>query len=451
MAITRRNLLSGLAVTSAAALVSKPVLALSGAINANSQGLRSGSSDDQGAILQGILENASVDRKPVFIEPGHYRVSNVTLPQFTHLEGVAGATKLSYGGGNHFLLADRATHIALSGLELDGALRPTAEYADAALHLSYVETLTVTDCRITNASGSGAHIIGSAGRFANNRIDSVVGPAGFMGHNNTGLHIASNLIEECANGGILVHRWDRGSDDTIVTHNRVRRISAIYGGTGQWGNGINTYLADGVMIADNHVSDCAFSTIRSNSCSNIQINDNTCLRAGETSVYSEFAFQGAIISGNIIDGAATGISLANFNEGGRMSVCANNLVRNLYNRIPYKADGHIHGNGIYAEADTVVGGNVVENAENFGVMLGWGPYLRNVQANGNIIRKAKSGFYVSVVEGIGSVAITDNIMSDLSSHAIAGYRWQDAVTGDLLSPGSKQYSALDIQGNKVDS
>ncbi|MEH0071825.1 hypothetical protein V6L77_18445 [Pannonibacter sp. Pt2-lr] len=46
-----------------------------------------------------------------------------------------------------------------------------------------------------------------------------------------------------------------------------------------------------MIIASNHVSDCAFSAIRANSASNVQISGNTCLRSGETAIYSEFSFE----------------------------------------------------------------------------------------------------------------------------------------------------------------
>src|SRR5690606_35792467 len=104
------------------------------------------------------------------------------------------------------------------------------------------------------------------------------------------------------------------------------RIRADLGGTGQWGNGINVFRAGNVVVAGNMVSDCAFSAIRSNGGSNVQITGNQCLRSGDTAIYSEFVFEGALISANVVDGAANGISIVNFNEGGRLAVCSSNLV-----------------------------------------------------------------------------------------------------------------------------
>ena len=53
---------------------------------------------------------------------------------------------------------------------------------------------------------------------------------------------------------------------------------------------------------------------------NIQIVGNTVHNAGETALYSEFGFEGAVIASNIVDGAQTGVSVTNFNEGGRLAV-----------------------------------------------------------------------------------------------------------------------------------
>ncbi len=290
---TRRSFLTGIGATGAALMLPGLADAANWGINANSEGLRAGREADQGKILQAILDMAAKSRKPVFLEPGRYRISNVTLPQHTVLHGVPGSTVLEYAGGQHFLYAENAEQISLSGLKLDGRLLPIDAYAEAALRIERVKQFDIRQCHFTNSAENGVEIISSEGTFANNRIDTAVGSAGLIAYDNTGMRVDGNLVEECANGGILIHRWQRGPDNTIVTNNRVRLIAAVNGGTGQWGNGINTYRADGVMITGNHVSDCAFSTIRSNSCSNLQISDNTCLRAGETSIYSEFAHDGA--------------------------------------------------------------------------------------------------------------------------------------------------------------
>ncbi|WP_292645041.1 TIGR03808 family TAT-translocated repetitive protein, partial [Mesorhizobium sp.] len=265
----------------------------------------------------------------------------------------------------------------------------------------------------------------------------------------TGLAISGNTVSDCANGGILVHRWQAAEDGTIVSGNRVERIQARSGGTGQNGNGINAFRAGNVIISGNIVSDCAFSAIRANSASNLHITGNTCSRSGETAVYSEFSFEGAILSNNIVDGAANGISIVNFNEGGRMGVCSGNIVRNLSTSGPYPADPPGFGIGINVEADTTVSGNVVESAPLYGMHIGWGPFMRNVVATANVIRKAGTGIAVTVVEGAGTAVISDNVIDGAQNGAIVGHRWAEPVTGDLASSGNAGYAHLTIERNHV--
>jgi uncharacterized secreted repeat protein (TIGR03808 family) len=262
------------------------------------------------------------------------------------------------------------------------------------------------------------------------------------------LDIVGNRVSDCANGGILVHRWQAAEDRTLVAQNRVERIAARNGGTGQNGNGINIFRAVNVIVSNNHVSDCAFSAIRANSASNIQIAGNNCSRSGETAIYAEFAFEGALISANVVDGAANGISVVNFNEGGRMATVSGNLVRNLSTKGPYPADPPGFGVGISVEADTAVTGNVVENAPLYGIKVGWGEFMRNVVATGNVIRKARIGIAVSVVEGTGSAVISDNVI-EAEDGAVVGYRWVDRATGDLANVGAEAFPRLTVARNQV--
>ena len=231
----------------------------------------------------------------------------------------------------------------------------------------------------------------------------------------------------------------------MVSGNRVARIGAASGGTGQWGNGINVYRAHGVKVADNHVSDCAFSAIRCNGATNATVTGNTALRSGETALYAEFRFQGALVANNLVDGAAVGVSIANFNEGGRLAVVANNVVRNLRTTGPYPAENAGFGIGVSVEADTAVTGNVVDGAR-WGMLLGWGPFLRNVSVTGNVIRDVGTGVMVSVVEGAGPATIANNTIR--AENAVIGNRWREAATGDLAK-GADVPKHLTVTGNRT--
>jgi uncharacterized secreted repeat protein (TIGR03808 family) len=170
----------------------------------------------------------------------------------------------------------------------------------------------------------------------------------------------------------------------------------------------------------------------------------------EVALYSEFGFEGALIANNIVDGAAIGISVTNFNEGGRLAVIQGNLIRNLLLQRPAGTDPDDGaGIGIAVEADAAVTGNVVENAPNAGLMLGFGRYMRDVSAVGNVLRRTGIGIGVSVAPGSGSALIANNIIAGAARGAIIGMDRLRIVTGDLVKAGAEKYSRLSITGNLV--
>ena len=58
-----------------------------------------------------------------------------------------------------------------------------------------------------------------------------------------------------------------------------------------------------MIVRGNHIRNAAFSAIRGNAASNIQIIGNNCSALDEVAIYSEFEFEGAVIADNVIDGA----------------------------------------------------------------------------------------------------------------------------------------------------
>ncbi len=80
-----------------------------------------------------MIDNAARNNAPVFLPPGNYDVSNLTLPDNTRITGIPGASRLVYGGEGHLMSADKAKRIELSGLVLDGGNRWLADYAGGLL------------------------------------------------------------------------------------------------------------------------------------------------------------------------------------------------------------------------------------------------------------------------------------------------------------------------------
>lgn len=453
--VTRRLIVSsiglgvfGAAVPARATGVPAPInVDLRGAIDASAFGVRPGGGDRKSKAFSKLLKEAAAREQPVFLPPGDYVVSNVDLPDNTRLTGVPGATRILYGGDGYLFACQEAHSIRLENLVLDGGNRWLDDTVEGLVHLSGTGAVTIENCEIKGSSKSALYLERCGGRIEKNRVSGAADYA-IYAIESAALSIAANTVLDCANGGILVHRWSKGPDGTMVTANRVAGISARSGGTGEYGNGINVFRADNVMVTNNHVSDCAFSAIRSNAGSNVQISGNTCLASGETAIYSEFGFEGAIVSGNLIDGAANGILIVNFNEGGRLATVTGNVVRNLRLEGPYVHDGAGFGFGIAVEADTVVSGNTIENAPKYGLMLGWGPYMRGLVVNGNLVRQAPVGCAVTVVEGAGAALVSGNIFSETPQGAIAGYRWNERATAELAD-GAERFAHLTIERNRT--
>ena len=290
----------------------------------------------------------------------------------------------------------------------------------------------------------------SAGRITRTTVADAAG-AGIRAIESTGLSITDNTVKDCGNGGILVWRWSAGEDGTMVSGNRVERIAAQAGGTGENGNGINVFRAHGVIVANNRIADCAFTAVRANSADNVQITGNSCLRSGEVAIYSEFGFAGALIANNVIAGAASGISVTNFDSGGHIGVVSGNILRDITGKGPYPpgTKSPTFGVGIGVEADVAVNGNVIDGAALYGMQLGWGPYLRDVAATGNVIRRAPLGIAVSVVDGAGSAVISDNLISGADKGAVVGMHWDKTATGDLAQNGAERYPQLLVERNRI--
>jgi uncharacterized secreted repeat protein (TIGR03808 family) len=306
----------------------------------------------------------------------------------------------------------------------------------------------IADCEIVNAGGNAIALEAVDGEVTGNTIAAA--EAAIFSLDARGLRIDGNTVRGAGNGGILVWRSETGDDGTLVVDNRIEDVKNKSGGSGQYGNAVSVFRANNVIVRGNRIRNAAFSAVRGNAASNLQIVGNTCSGLGEVALYAEFGFEGALIANNIVDGAALGVSVTNFNKGGRLAVVQGNLIRNLVGWRPPGTDPNdIAGVGIGIEADTVVTGNVVENAANAGIAAGWGAYLRDVAISSNVIRRADFGITVSVAPGAGAAVIADNMISDVRSGAIVGMEWNKPVTGDLSRDGAARYAQLSIGGNRV--
>jgi uncharacterized secreted repeat protein (TIGR03808 family) len=371
---------------------------------------------DQTAALQSAIDTAAEKDVSLILPPGTFIVSDLRLRRGTRLIGMARTTTLLFSGGDAFVTAEKADGLIIDGLILDGAYKafdPTR--GDGLLNVVRSKSVHLTDLEIRNSGGSGLSLTECGGRVEGVRVSHVV-DAGFKSLDSFGIDVHDNTVTECGNNGILIWRSKQEEDGSVVSGNRISKIRNAAGGTGQYGNGINVFRAGSVLVSGNRISDCAYTAVRGNAASNIQIIGNSCERLGEVALYAEFGFEGAIIANNLVDTAASGISVTNFNEGGRLAVVQGNLIRNLFRREQEPEDKR--GEGISVEADAAVTGNTIENAPAAGIQIGWGRYMRDVAVSANVVRNARVGICVTDAAEAGKCLIANNLISQTQNGAI---------------------------------
>jgi uncharacterized secreted repeat protein (TIGR03808 family) len=454
MDLNRRHLIGASVTGAAGALAMAPDAAraapLTSALgrDATQYGVRPGSAEDQTRVLQRAIDEAARAQVPLALPPGVYRSGPLRLSSGTQLVGVRGATKLVFNGGASLLQSEGADHIGISNITLDGG-GMALPARRGLVHTLGGRDIRIIDCEIAGSGGAGIWLEQVSGDISGNIITATASTA-IVSFDARGLLVTRNTILGTNDNGIEILRNAIGDDGTQVLDNRIEDIKAGPGGSGQYGNAINAFRAGNVIVRGNRIKNCDYSAVRGNSASNIQIIGNSVSDVREVALYSEFAFEGAVIANNTVDGAAFGVSVCNFNEGGRIAVVQGNIIRNLRPKRPIgTAPDDDAGVGIYVEADSSVTGNVIENAPSFGIMAGWGNYLRDVVISGNVIRKAFVGVGVSVTPGAGTVLVNANMIAETPRGAVVGLDHARPVTADLAADGAQRLAQVVIANNAV--
>ncbi len=430
---------AGLAATAGPrAALARENNAIAGVISVADFGVRPNVKAIQTEALQRAINTAAKSGAILHFPSGEYHTEKLILKSNTIISGVPGISVLKLQGTDASLVAKSAQNIRLSGLVLDGSGNSNGK--TALLNADEVADLKVVDCKISGGNTNGISLNECSGSIADNEIDAIK-RTGIFCNNSAGLDISHNHIHNCGNNGIQIWRSSPGEDGTIVAHNRIDGVRAEAGGSGQYGNGINIFRADSVQITGNRITNCEFTAIRGNAASDLQIIGNSCARLGEVAIYAEFGFEGALIANNLIDRAATGISVTNFNEGGRMAVIQGNMIRNLFLRKGKR------GTGIGVEADAMVSGNMIEGAPGVGIHIGWGKYLRDVNATGNLIREARVGIGISTSADAGYAYVTNNMISKTTEGGVRAMDHDTLLGPDLAKSSSESYRNIAVFGN----
>src|SRR6478735_6519023 len=454
MDVNRRHFIGASAAGVAGALAMSPDAARAAPLastlgrDVTQYGVRPGSPDDQTRNLQRAIDEAARAQVPLALPPGVYRTGMLRMQNGTQLIGVRGATKLVFNGGASMLQGEGADSIGLSGITFDGGGIPLPTRR-GLVHCIGGRDVRIADCEITGSGGNGIWLEQVSGDISGNIFRKIATTA-VVSFDALGLIVSRNTITDTNDNGIEILRTSIGDDGTLVADNRIEDIKAGPGGSGQYGNAINAFRAGNVIVRGNRIRNCDYSAVRGNSASNIQITGNSVSDVREVALYSEFSFEGAGIANNTVDGAAVGVSVCNFIEGGRIAVVQGNIIRNLLPKRPIgTAPDDDAGVGIYVEADSSVTGNVIENAPSFGIVAGWGKYLRDVAITGNVIRNAFVGVGVSVTPGAGTALVNTNMISETPRGAVVGLDRARPVTADLAAEGAQRYAQVVIGTNAV--
>jgi uncharacterized secreted repeat protein (TIGR03808 family) len=399
----------------------------------------SAKSGDQTVDVQAAIDDAIARSGTIVLGPGIFKVGPLKISGDVQIVGTPGQTVLKSTRGEIILEIGKSRTVALSGLSF-----ATKGVKGELVTADNVQRLLVADCSFSGG-GTGLKLQGCGGRITGNTF-KYHQANGFFSNDATGLEISGNTVSDIGNNGIMVWRSELGEDGSIISNNHISRIAAEDGGTGQNGNGIVLFRAGNVIVSNNRITDCAYSGVRDNSGSNVVVTSNSISRTGEVALYVEFAFQGASVTGNVIEDAAFGISVTNFDQDGRLAVVDGNVLRRIKGS---NLHGGVEGIGIGVEADTVVSNNVVEDASHVGIHLGWGDKGRNLSALGNVVRQCGYGIVVSVAAGFGDTLIANNMIDGSKKAAIAGFAWDKVQTGDLALSGAKVPAIVKLSNNIV--
>ena len=214
----------------------------------------------------------------------------------------------------------------------------------------------------------------------------------------SGTHLAGmsgKSILRCRDGGGLIG-VERAAD--------IRLDGLVLDGGGR-DMGIDWALCAATMVQRLQLSNCRF------------------LRSGSGAILVSRS-ENVIITGNLVDNAATGIAVTNIAQLGKPALIKDNLVRNLF----FRKIAPSHGNGILVEADAMVTGNVVEDASGFGILVG--RHVRDVSIAKNDIRNAHIG--IGIPTAIAETApIAGNRISGVKDGAIRAMNGPTPVGPDL--------------------
>jgi uncharacterized secreted repeat protein (TIGR03808 family) len=384
---------------------------------------------------------------------------------------VRGQTILQSVDGSPILEIKNAVDVSISGIVFDsknitpdgktgGAGGTSDEAAKFQVFAFQCANVLIENCIFRNVKTSGLGLDACTGRIIGNQfyeIDQAAILAGrFSGeYKLRGLEISGNHIHNIGNNGIVIEHAAATSEDdsSIVSNNRIDGVRS-QNGNGQHGNGIYVFASDNVIVSNNHVSNTDYSGIRNTSSKQVIINSNMISRSSEVAIFVEYAFESALVDGNIVDRSFRGIELSG-GEGilGFNGICSNNIVRNT-NRVTVNVGAGKHIGINVTAINTIAIGNIVETVgENeFGPGIGilfqdWSDsHLHAVRDN--MIKDAHFGIGVILSDGAKLISAMGNTIAGAKSN-VQLFDGNFAVMGSDLMIENTQPDLLKLTDNVI--
>ncbi|MGG6897913.1 TIGR03808 family TAT-translocated repetitive protein [Rhizobium sp. BR 315] len=411
--------------------------------------------------LQTAINNARSSAKPLQLLPGVYLTSQILVDTASgggnrlELFAEQGTVTVRLSAAAPYLLnVNNVPDVVVRGINFDGSNQTINGSGIAGLIRfdgSSTTDFIFSECNVSKSMATGVVAVNNArGRIADNRISNC--GIGIFAIDSQ-VFIENNGLSTLNDNGICVWASTVGGNGSVVSGNTVNWVDNASGGTGQYGNGILVYRAGNVKISENNVFNTKFSAIRLNAANNGHVVNNYCWNMREVAIFIEAPgagenLSGGIISGNNIDTAGLGISVANsglYGDGiaDRCVVSNNNIINITNNAIPYP-DGSTSlttGRGITVETDTIVTNNVISLTVGAAIGLGVNDAAKDIMATGNLINNCPMGIAYSTNNSASSILVSSNVVRgyrDISNVADPNYPISGAIVSYSFDGSSFQ-------------
>jgi uncharacterized secreted repeat protein (TIGR03808 family) len=426
-------------------------------LNAADYAMAANSGRDETQHFQAAINDAQAKQLPLFLPAGSYHIGRVTISMPLVLSSHAGRAIFLAAGAEPPCLTIAARGgsalgaVRISDITIDGSEAPARTDRQGLIEASQVNGLTIERCTLRASKASGIALNKVTGSVSNNLVEGAAETA--IASKDGTVIIDSNTISNSGNQGIAVSRSAIGDDGSIVSNNRITNTSAKRLGSGAYGNAILIYRAGKVTVTGNKIAASAFSAIRANSASDVQVTGNQSTGNGECAIYIEApdktdTYSGCIVANNIVRDCGSGINVVNQDYGGRRGVITGNQIVGSKNKriVDGSYTYETWGTGISACADVVVSDNILENCESWGIILDPTNYARApgafiAQAANNMLKNCAGGIVFCRNDATAYVSIGGNTVYNISSDP----KYGAIVPGSYLGT-NQNYARLRNEG-----